>query len=635
MAAYSPEHHTMPIALLEELLLHSNNIFFVLDAQGRWVFLTPAWTVLTGYSVEETLSHSMQDYLPTEDRVTNLQKISSLANGSTTKEQYNVHLICKNGSAKLVNLLTECTNTTHDGMLIHGVALELPVQTSDELQTAEIISAAALIKDIPDLLYHIDCEGKIIFTNRSLQKTFGYSNDDLHGSFYHVLIHPDDVERVVQFYQRQIEQRVLQTYLEFYMVSRWGEFVSVGQSTNLVLDDDTPIGLLSIARDITLQKRVEEELATSERRYWLAFETAVEGIMFADKKGIIRYINAAACALTGYDRDELIGRPFFQCIDPSVQDAYSSQFLHALESRKPFRGEYILRQKLRNTIFVSAKMTVIEIEGEIFIVTLLEDITEQKMLEQELDDTREQERKRVETLEELNRLKTRMLSAVSHEFRTPLSSIIGFTSAMLETGDLDQASIKKYLHIVLQQGNRLASLVNEMLDLSVFESQKMLLRLREVHLNEAIKEVIDTIREPAERKKIAIGFTEVKDARPIRADKNRIQQVLQNILDNAIKYSPAGSRIRVETIYLDEGVRIKISDTGMGMSEEDSSRAFDAFFRSLNVSEGIPGTGLGLTIAREVINAHRGTIHIESKLNEGTTIAIFLPYTIHNFTTTL
>ena len=222
-----------------------------------------------------------------------------------------------------------------------------------------------------------------------------------------------------------------------------------------------------------------------------------------------------------------------------------------------------------------------------------------------------------------------MLSAVSHEFRTPLSSIIGFTSTILETDDLDSPSLKKYLTIVHQQANRLARLVEEMLDLSLFESQKMLLRLRDVPMHEVASEVMTRLQESAQKKNMKLRFEEKNTRRPIKADRNRIEQVVYNVLDNAIKYSPIDTEVYLVVIYDADAVRIVCVDSGMGMSVEEIARAYESFYRSLRISEGIPGTGLGLTIAREIIHAHHGTIEIDSEIDSGTTVTITLPYSLH------
>ncbi len=631
MSALKLPHTLNESQTIQDLVSQSREIVFLLDNKGTWLFLNPAWSNVTDYPIEETLGRSMNDFILQDDRETNLQKISSLVKDVNRSATYTVRLMLRDGSTKRMQIVAYGNTKDAVGQqTISGIMKEIlsgpNVQSQAFEPSPDLVDC---INDAPDIIYQIDNDGKFIFMNRTALQILGYTVEDIHQSSIDIVIHKDDREYVRKFYSEQVERHILQTYLEFRMVTRWGDWIWVGQKSGLIVHETQPVGLVSIARDITVQKKNEEELLTTQRQHTLALDSALHGIYFSDAKGIINYINPAAITLLGYSREEILGSTFLKFLDPSLKDVFAKQYYEIIASRKPSIGEYLLHTKSDQQIIVSTKMNLMDVDSEIMIVTHFEDVTAQKIREKEKQNAHDQERKRIETLEEISRLKTRMLSAVSHEFRTPLSSIIGFTSTILETSDLDPNSIKKYLHIVLQQGNRLAALVDEMLDLSLLESQTMLLRIKEININETIQEVIDQLNESAEKKNISVNFRSAESVRAIRGDKNRIQQVVNNVLDNAIRYSTPSHSINIETSFSSTGVKIIVDDEGMGITEDEIDRVFEAFFRSTHINEGIPGTGLGLTISKEIINAHNGTINIQSTLGVGTHVEIFLPYSIN------
>lgn len=621
--------HSSTKTLLEDSLTQAKIVFCLVNEMGVLKFVNAGWSDLSGVSVKDSLQRNINDFFHEEEHDLHLKNINAVLYTDKRIVHSSARLRMQDTAEIVVDMVYFLLKDDAEPTIgiVFSPAKTMYIGQDLFLQNTLLTD---WMKDAPDIIYVLDSERKILFLNNTLLQILSYDEDDLRGNFFHTIIHPEDIERVEQLFHRQMEQGVSQMYLEFRMVTRADEWIWVGQKTSLLLKDEKPVGLLAIARDYSVQKRVEEELLASERRYWLAFETALEGAFFADRRGIIRYVNPAGCAMTGYTWDELIGSPFTRFIDPSREESATHQFNQVIESRQPLRAEFVIRRKLGGHISTSTKLSLIDLEGEVLVVVMLDDATDSRLLEKEVNAAHRQERLHVETLEEINKLKTRMLSAVSHEFRTPLSSIIGFTSTILETDDLDSPSLKKYLTIVHQQANRLARLVEEMLDLSLFESQKMLLRLRDVPMHEVASEVMTRLQESAQKKNMKLRFEEKNTRRPIKADRNRIEQVVYNVLDNAIKYSPIDTEVYLVVIYDADAVRIVCVDSGMGMSVEEIARAYESFYRSLRISEGIPGTGLGLTIAREIIHAHHGTIEIDSEIDSGTTVTITLPYSLHS-----
>jgi signal transduction histidine kinase len=228
---------------------------------------------------------------------------------------------------------------------------------------------------------------------------------------------------------------------------------------------------------------------------------------------------------------------------------------------------------------------------------------------------------RNERLRESDRLKSELVSIVSHELRTPLTTIIGFTDVLL-TRDIDASSRKRYLEIVESQALRLSNLVRDFLDLNRIEEGGLELKRELVDVAALLREQAPAvIGEPASH----VLEVELATELPVVGDRERLTQVLTNLLSNAVKYSPDGGTVGLIGSAGNGVVRVEIRDEGIGIPDDLQERIFTKFFRGDAADRGIPGTGLGLTLARQIVEAHGGKIGFTSARDEGSTFWVELP----------
>jgi two-component system phosphate regulon sensor histidine kinase PhoR len=231
-----------------------------------------------------------------------------------------------------------------------------------------------------------------------------------------------------------------------------------------------------------------------------------------------------------------------------------------------------------------------------------------------------------EQLRQSERRKSELVRIVSHELRTPLASVLGFTSVLLDR-DVPPDEQRRYLEIINTQSRRLSSLLNDFLDAERMEEGELELSPRTIDIGAVVAEQVQLYK--GQSTKHTLDTSLPPKALTVNGDPNRLAQVIGNLLSNAIKYSPDGGTVHIQAEQVDSLVRVSVRDEGLGIADELQQRVFAKFFRGDADASGIPGTGLGLTIARSVVEAHGGRMNFSSARGKGSVFWLELPMAVN------
>ncbi len=345
-----------------------------------------------------------------------------------------------------------------------------------------------------------------------------------------------------------------------------------------------------------------DKLKVSETNYRALLESNADALIVIDREKNVCFLNHSAKVMCGHAGDEMIGRPF-----PYPIDQHQRSEIEIASS-----GGAALTAELR--IFETAW------EGKKAFLASLHDITVRKQAEDTL-------RKANEELKKLDRMKSDFISVVSHELRTPLSTIKN-AAGLLASGKTGEVSPdqERFLSMMVRNIDRLGGIINDLLDLSKIESGKMPFRFSELNPHPLFQHIIETFQPQAKANSLVLELDCPESLPTVYADGTRIEQVFCNLLSNAMKFTGAGGRVTLAARPVGDRVELSVSDTGVGLSEEDQKRVFEKFYQAEDpLTRSTKGTGLGLAITREIVQAHGGKIGLESVRGKGSRFFFSLP----------
>ena len=392
------------------------------------------------------------------------------------------------------------------------------------------------------------------------------------------------------------------------------------------LGDTTPAfvyGLVGVAGAAVLVA----DVTACEARFRTAFAYAPNGVATLALDGTILSINPALCALVGHTPEELVGTSFARFAPSEELETSAGTFAEAARTGRSQRGiEHRLIDSAGREHWVDADVAVVPgATGApaAFIVPICA-VSERKAVEAEREEALTLIHTQNALLRAADEQKSELISMVSHDLRTPLTSIMGYVELLAEgaAGPLT-AEQTNFLHIVRRSADRLLTLAEDLLVVSSGEAGRLQLTRVETDLAEIAAHAVEALRPRAAALGVALAV-DAHAAASAPADATRIAEVLENLLSNALKFTLPGGSVDVRAFLEDAVAVIEVADTGVGIPADDHGRVFERFFRSKETGH-VPGVGLGLSIVKAIVDAHAGLITVESEAGKGTVFRIELP----------
>ena len=506
------------------------------------------------------------------------------------------------------------------------VRLWLGLQSAERVQQELAESEArfrTLTENAFDIVTIMEADLTIRYESPAIERVLAYTPEELVGTSAFEHIHPDDLAAAGEALAEVMGTPGTAGGVDVRFRRKDGSWRMLEVVGKNLLDDPQIHAIVTTSRDVTEQRAAEKAIQESQERFRAAFEGAPMGVAVADLGGTLLHVNPALCELSGYAAEEIEGRPFTDFVPADELELDLEALRLLVETQEPQRN--LERRLIANggaERWLQAGISLLHDEAGApsGIVLQVVDITARKMAEADTKHAHTLLRRQNALLRDADRLKGELIAVVSHDLRTPLTSIMGYLELVLDEGPLT-AEQRGFLEVIERNADRLLALVNDLLLISRAEAGRLDLDLAEADLAVVAADVVEAQRPRAERLELELRLV----GESVRAvvDRARIAELLENLVSNALKFTPAGGSVEVRVSRLDELAVLEVADTGIGISAGDRNHMFERFFRSRRARK-VPGIGLGLSIVKAIVTAHGGRISVESLPGRGTTFRVEL-----------
>lgn len=488
---------------------------------------------------------------------------------------------------------------------LRGLFIDITKQKQIESKLKESETMYRTVFELaPDVVYTLSAKNGIINSlSPSFEKLTGWKVKEIIGKNFKEIIHPDDVNLAISKYKEGLKGKSTLGF-ELRVLTKKGDFV-VGEFRSVPIKrDGKVVEKVGIARDITKRKQMQEDLIYQKTLLEAIKESSIEGILMVDPNGKIISYNQEFLEIWKIPKKvirrkldaDAVNYVLDQLINPKE---FTEKIIYLYKNPDQVGKDELI---LKDGRIIERYSSPVENNQTYYgRVWFFRDITEQRQLEIKKD---------------------RFILMASHELRTPITTIKGFTQ-ILEKHFGDNLEAGNYLSKIQVQTDRLTTLINDLLDVSKIESGKLELKKEVFDLSLHLNEICEDMQHSSRKHKII--FSGIKDA-TIFADKYRISQVLINLINNAIKYSPDSDKILVKLAIDKKNIQISVQDFGIGIDKNNLNKIFDAFYQIPHENRhSFFGLGLGLYIVSEIIKQHNGKIWVKSLENKGSTFFFTLP----------
>lgn len=624
-----PEPDPLPFDILEL----ATDAIVALDENLRVNYFSTGAEQLFGYSEDEIIGQSLNKLLPEAAHLTHNDYIRRFAQGDADSR----HMAARqpiSGRHKDGTLFPIEVSILryYRGEQMHYAALVRNITERERIaqELRERHNILAMLTDYTtDLVCLHDSDGTYRYVSPSVARIGGYTPEELIGTNPYDCFHPDDLAAIQRSHNRALNRDGIPVVI-YRFRRKDGSYIWLETRTNTVTDAEGHVtNLVTVSRDITEQRRIQEELEAEHALLDQIMATSPSAITVVDKNGSIVFANRRAMQIYGAPEEDITKRSYdspewrHTDYDGNPWPDENQPFVRVMQTRQPVRDvRHAIEWSNGQRVYLSINgAPILDANGEVSqVVFTIEDYTLMKQQQDQLEAALLREK-------ELNRMKSAFVSMVTHEFRTPMAVIMTSTSILrMKRDHLTPQEIEVRLNRIDEQIKRLNTLIEEVTFINRDELVGHELILSTLSLKlftlQIIEEIAVTYPDHA-----PVQFVVADNCDTIRTDKALFQQIVMNLVSNAVKYSPKDKPAQCTITCTATEFVLVVKDNGIGIPESSQPYLFDIFHRAENVGD-ISGTGLGLHIVKRAVTVLGGSISYESTEGVGTTFTVRLPKTI-------
>ncbi len=617
---------------LAAIVESSNDIIISKDLNG----IIDSWNQgaerILGFTAAEMVGQPITILIPDDRQAEEKEILDRISRGQRVEP---FETIRRRKDGKLINVsLTVSPIRNEDGEVVGASKIARDIteakEAQEKLQRALDFDQTVMLS-MGEGLYTVDNEGRVTFMNPSAERMFGWRLDEIIHRNMHAVIHhshpdgtPFPAEECAGL--RVLNEGSMLIEYEDSFIRKDGSFFDVVYSSAALRGGEGITGLVVVFRDITERKRAEEEIRFQAR----LLDAVEQSVIATDLNGAVIFWNSFAETLYGWPASEAMGANILDLTpSPELKDR-AEEIFASLQSGQSWAGEFLVRRRdgtsfpalIEDSPIFNAKGVLIGIVG------VSSDNTLRRKAEEERERLLLREQSARAEAEEANRLKDEFLATLSHELRNPLNVVIGYSEILRRSDESQPHSfVVKAAETIRRNALAQAQLVSDLLDLSRLQMGKLSLDRQPVSLSNVITEAIETISAEVKAKRIDLTVDLQTEILVVEGDSVRLGQIAWNLLNNAVKFTPAGGSIMISLTQEGHEARLKVADSGQGISPEFLPHVFEIFRQAdASSSRKQGGMGIGLALVKQLTELHDGRVHVESAgINLGASFSVVIP----------
>lgn len=589
-----------------DILRSINEAYYEVDLKGTINFVNNSFCSLIGYGMKECIGTSYRMYMEPKNAADIFSIFHRIHRTGMPSEIFDLRFRRKDGS--------ECIAQGTASLIVDDKGEKLGfrglLRDVTDLKSAEEALRASeqryrdFIEKLPLVVFEVDRRGVLTYVNTAGLRLLGYSSEEVVQRPAVDFIQAEEHQSVFHGMEKIIREGKAYQNIKYHAVRKDGTLMPVHMSTSRIMDESRGGGFQGIMVDLTRIEKTQDDLRESEERYRLIVESASDAIYRVDAAGRFTFVNSTCLGMSGFTREELLSMHFWDLVHPEQRKSVIKIALTQISNdigRQYY--EFPVVKKDGNVFWVGQyAMLVRNKSGDPEFHVIARDITEQKAAEA--------------ARRELEEQKGRFFANVSHEIRTPLTLMLSPIESYLQ-GDYRKEIDRDFFKNLYRNGLRLLKLINNLLDFSKIEAGRMTMTVVPMDIVQFIRTYVTSLQSACDSRGITLAFVPENSIENLYADPEKVDKILMNLLSNALKYTDANGsitiRLRDDEVYC----FLEIEDTGQGIPSHSLEKIFDRFGQAESGDIRIrDGTGIGLALARELVEMHGGTITVTSRFIE-------------------